>query len=216
MLSHRSSPLAEHFYDVVSDDQGVAYTAGPHATAAAAEYDALAWERWADSVPTGAAESIYYILAVPLIWPGPPPGAHRYSGLQFKIGRTCNVLTRLQNLRTGTSEELILHALQPGDAVAEAALHELFKEERWQGEWFAASPRLCAHVMATWRKYRILPPEHQQRLLRFAKRSSIYAGLRGGGYSFDMINPSINEPWHGSVLVDLVYTSLLRSGESEE
>ncbi|MGO9586864.1 MAG: GIY-YIG nuclease family protein [Limisphaerales bacterium] len=151
-----------------------------------------------------------------MVWPGPPPRGHRYSGLHFKIGRTTDVLKRLQNLRTGTSDDLIIDALEPGDALIEVERHRQFASDRRKGEWFAASPVLCRHVFETWKKYRILPPEHQRKVLSFVERSDIYSRLRTSGFKFDMINPSLNEPWFGSVFVDLVYTSLLRGGNDEK
>ncbi len=126
------------------------------------------------------------------------------------------MLKRLQNLRTGTSDDLIIDALEPGDALIEVERHRQFASDRRKGEWFAASPVLCRHVFETWKKYRILPPEHQRKVLSFVERSDIYSRLRTSGFKFDMINPSLNEPWFGSVFVDLVYTSLLRGGNDEK
>ena len=213
-LVHKEEAGGSHVIEVRDSKEGVIYTTDGHATREAAESAAKRWDDWADGVPTGAADSIYYILAIPLVWPGPPPGAHRYSGLHFKIGRTNDVLKRLQNLKTGTSDDLIIHALEPGDARIEAERHRKFASDRRQGEWFAASPVLCEHVIETWRKNRILPPEHQRKILSFLERSRIYSHLRSTGFKFDMINPSLNEPWFGSVFVDLVHTSLLR-GDAE-
>jgi hypothetical protein len=196
----------------IRDSSGeIVYSTDDCDTANVAESAANQWLKWADDAPDGRGDSIYYILAVPITWPGPPPGAHRYSGLHFKIGRATNVLKRLQDLRTGTSEDLIIHALEPGNASIEAERHRQFSSDRRQGEWFAASPRLCQHVYDTWRKNRILPPDHQQKIVSFFERSRIYAGLRSDGFKFDMINPSLEEPWFGSVFVDLVHTPLIRS-----
>jgi hypothetical protein len=206
---------SQHVVDVQYDSREIVYSSVPHGSAVAAEKSARSWYTWSQGVPTGETESIYYILGVPITWSGPPPGGHRYSGVHFKIGRTKNVEKRLQNLRTGTSEDLIIHALEPGNAERETELHEQFKSDRRQGEWFAASRFLCQHVLATWQKNRILPPEHQTKIVQFAERSRIYAGLRASGASFDMINPSLNDDWHGSVFVDLVNTPLCRSTEKD-
>ena len=213
MLIYRKDASARYICDVLHGNGETVFTSGAYDRRRDAASEALSWEQWATDVPNGTGDTIYYILAIPLIWPGPPPGSHRYSGLHFKIGRTRDVLKRLRNLKTGTSEELIIHALQPGNSKAEAALHAKFNSDRRQGEWFAASPLLCSHVLAMWRKYRVLPPEHQYKLLQFAERSEIYAALRKSGPLGDMINPSINEPWHGRVFLDLIHTSLLRHGE---
>ena len=168
----------------------------------------MEWKKWSELAPQGRAESIYYILAIPMNWAGPPPGSHRYSGLHFKIGRSKNVISRVRDLRTGTSDDLIIHAMEPGSSTLEAKLHQLFKSERRQGEWFSASPTLAQHVCAVWKKNLILPPEHQQKLLAFAEKCRTFAALRAGGARFDMVNPSLNEPWFGSVLVDLTNTDL--------
>jgi hypothetical protein len=208
------SPVTEtsgRYIGHVRDSSGaIAYSTDAFDDANLAERAAARWRRWADDVPNGRGDSVYYILAVPITWPGPPPGAHRYSGLHFKIGRATNVLKRLQDLRTGTSEDLIIHALEPGDASIEAERHRQFSSDRRQGEWFAASPRLCQHVHETWRRNRILPPDHQQKIVSFFERSGIYASLRSAGCKFDMINPSLEEPWFGSVFIDLVHTPLIR------
>lgn len=201
-----------HYVAHVRDSSGeIVYSTDECITANFAESVADQWRKWAEDVPDGRGDSIYYILTVPITWPGPPPGAHCYSGLHFKIGRATNVLKRLQDLRTGTSEDLIIHALEPGDASIEAERHKQFSSDRRQGEWFAASPRLCQHVHNTRRRNRILPPDHQRKILSFFERSRIYAGLRSEGFKFDMINPSLEEPWFGLVLVDLVHTPLIRS-----
>jgi hypothetical protein len=126
---------------------------------------------WFENAPGGRAESLYYILAVPITWPGPPPGAHPYSGLHVKIGRTMDVERRLAKLRTGTNDLLIVHALEPGDAATERRRHEQFRDERRQGEWFACSPALAMHMLATWERNNILPPEHQMRSCAFTSES---------------------------------------------
>lgn len=204
-----------HYTEVISGEGEVLYVSATHPFLAEAKEDAESWCVWFDGFPENQRESIYYILAVPIAWPGPPPGSHRYSGLHFKIGRTTDILKRYQNLRTGTSDDLIIHALQPGSSEVEMDIHRQFASDRRQGEWFAASPQLCKHVLDVWRRNRVLPPEHQNKLLAFSERSRTYAGLRQAGFHFDMINPSLNEPWHGSVFVDLVHTSLLRGSDHE-
>lgn len=217
MFQLRFDPTADgmHCAKVMREDGDILYVSSGHLLCSHAQEEAESWCEWFNGFPDNQKESIYYILAVPIGWPGPPPGSHRYSGLHFKIGRTRDILKRYQNLRTGTSDDLIIHALQPGSAKMEMETHQLFSSDRRQGEWFAASPQLCKHVLETWGRNRVLPPEHQQKLLAFSERSRIYAGLRRAGKHFDMINPSLNEPWHGSVFVDLVYTSLLRESDHE-
>lgn len=182
-----------------------------------AQKKAVAWANWAEHVADGTCESIYYIISVPETWAGPPPTAHPYSGLHFKIGRSKNVLKRLQNLQTGTSGDLIIHALEPGNSAREIELHEQFREERRSGEWFSASPILMQHVFQTWQRNRMLPPDHQFKVLQLAERISVYRAMRQAlGHAPDMVNPSLNEDWNGSVFLDLVYTKLAtRSGNRE-
>jgi hypothetical protein len=65
------------------------------------------------------------------------------------------------------------------------------------------------HIMATWRRNNLLPREHQLKVSMLWDRIDAYNAMREMiGRSPDMVNPSINEPWHGTVFVDLVYTRL--------
>ncbi len=180
-----------------------AHVTRPSATEQAARSAARYWIKWASAVELSAVNVVYYILSVPVTWPGPPPMSHAYSGLQFKIGVTNNVRRRVANLKTGSSAELIVHALEPGGTDVERQRHEQFVSDRRYGEWFAASPRLVNHVMDIWGHYRILPPEHMNAVMRHLERTLILRGARHvlGGPP-DMINPSLEEPWHGSVLID--------------
>jgi hypothetical protein len=181
-----------------------------------ARAEAVAWVDWTENVSAGTHESIYYILLVPETWAGPPPGAHPYSGLHFKIGKSKDVIRRVQNLQTGTSGDLIIHALEPGYSEREGQLHEQFQEERRSGEWFSASPQLMRHVFQTWKRHRMLPPEHQFKVVQLFDRIHAYKMMREAlGCAPNMVNPSLNEEWHGSVFVDLVYTKLLTGGGRE-
>lgn len=152
------------------------------------------------------AETIYYILAVPHSWPGPHPQAHRYSGLDVKIGRTRDLMMRVANLRTGTTSQLIIHAIEPGDSKLERERHEQFAKGRRQGEWFSCSPRLAQQIFRVWWRNNLLPPQHQAEVLLLQERIDTYLGVREiiGGPP-DLVNPSLGEPWHGKVMVDLVY-----------
>lgn len=199
------------------DDSDFVYETELHASEELAMEAAVRWLEWADNLAIGKTESIYYILVVPETWPGPAPGAHPFSGLHLKIGRTNDVLKRLQNLRTGTSGELIIMALEPGNAAIEQARHAQFASERRQGEWFACSPALCQHAMNTWQRNNLLPPEHQRRMLRLADRIHAYRAMRDAlGAAPDMVNPSLNENWRGNVFLDLVYTNLVKKGGLDE
>ncbi|HLF78484.1 MAG TPA: GIY-YIG nuclease family protein [Dehalococcoidia bacterium] len=180
-----------------------------------AKNDARRWLEWRDGVADGNVDSIYYILVVPETWAGPPAGAHAFSGLHYKIGRTRNVEKRLRNLQTGTSGELIVNALEPGGPDLERLRHRQFAEDRRSGEWFSASPRLCQHVFDTWRRNNLLPKAHQNKMAILAERIDIYREMRKAiGGTPDMVNPSLNEKWHGKVFVDLVYSRLLKGDPS--
>lgn len=196
-------------YNVLNESKEVLFSSEACHQPESAKNEAETWVHWANNAFEGKVESIYYIIQVPDTWPGPPPNGHPYSGLYVKIGRTNNVFKRLRNLQTGTFGKLIINALQPGDSKVEAKLHEKFKIDRRQGEWFVCSPQLFKHIMRTWYRYRILPREHQHLVMQLMEKSRIYGALRESlGHSPDMINPSINEDWHGFVLLDLVYSSL--------
>ena len=165
------------------------------------------WLHWYSNVMEGTVESIYYIVSVPDGWPGPQEVAHRYSGLRVKIGRATDVRRRLSDLRTGTPTDLIVHALEPGSSQLERQRHQEFQSDRRQGEWFSCSPSLVTHMWKTWGKNNALPPEHQIEVMRLQERIDTLLGARHFvGDSFDMINPSLDEPWKGKVLVDLAYS----------
>jgi len=171
------------------------------------------WAHWANNLFSGFVESIYYILQVPDTWAGPAPTAHPYNGLFIKIGRTNNVLKRLSNLQTGTYGDLIIHALEPGGSQRERELHKQFAHLRRHGEWFSCSEELTKHVITTWYKNKMLPPKHQYKLLEMTDRVKAYRQVREiiGGTP-DTVNPSLHEDWHGTTFVDLVYSSLAKSG----
>lgn len=169
---------------------------------------AVSWVEWFCQFPDGKCDCIYYILAVPETWPGPPLGSHHYSGLMVKIGRSNDVLRRFKELRTGTSSELIIHALEPGDASVEAKRHNQFSSERRQGEWFSVSPKLMKHIYEVWTHFRVLPREHQHKVMGLQERISYLRATRSVFQKApDMINPSLNEPWSGSVLIDTTIMS---------
>jgi len=131
------------------------------------------WLNWARNVPEGKADTIYYILVIPETWAGPEPKTHDFSGLHMKIGRTNNVLKRLKNLKTGTSGELIIMAMEPGSVKIEQSRHKQFADDRRKGEWFVCSPKLIQHAFYIWGKNNLLPKEHQQRMLRLSDRIQI-------------------------------------------
>lgn len=164
------------------------------------------WQHWYENVAKGTVESIYYIVSVPEIWAGPLGTDHRYSGLSVKIGRARNVTKRLANLRTGSSADLIIHALEPGSPSLERQRHKQFAEDRRQGEWFSCSLNLTTHIFNTWARNNALPPEQQIEVLRLQDRIDALLKARDliGGAP-DMINPSLDEPWEGTVLLDFAY-----------
>ncbi len=192
--------------EVNNPDQEIFYSTYKYPTHYQAVEDARKWIDWFENCPSGNVESIYYILCVPETWAGSPSGAHAYSGLHVKIGRTKNVLRRVQNLRTGTSGKLIIHALEPGGAKVERMRHKRFESDRRQGEWFACSPELTDHIFSTWSHYRVLPREHQHLVLALAHRLKILRSVRKVcNGAPDMINPSLNEPWTGNLFIDLTH-----------
>jgi len=174
--------------------------------------EAKRWLNWARKMPKGKADTIYYILVIPETWAGPAPGAHNFSGLHMKIGRTNNILKRVQNLRTGTSGELIIVAIEPGSSKIEQIRHKQFAKDRRQGEWFVCSPKLIQHAFTTWGKNNLLPKEHQLRILRLGDRIDAYKQARKIlGETPAIVNPSINEEWKsGPVFVDLMFTNLAK------
>ena len=58
----------------------------------------------------------------------------------------------------------------------------------------------------------MLPPEHQEKMQILAQRSNDYRIMRDliGGAP-DTVNPSLDDEWHGTTFVDLVYSSLAKS-----
>jgi hypothetical protein len=177
-----------------------------------AEEWVIDWCAWANKVSLGTIDSIYYIIQVPDSWAGPPKGAHPLHGLYIKIGRSKNVLQRLKNLQTGTYGQLTIAALEPGGSALEAELHKKFSHLRRQGEWFSCNEELFVHVFRTWYENKMLPPEHQQQMLVLGERSNAYRYMREiiGGAP-DTVNPSLEDEWHGTTFVDLVYSSLAKS-----
>ena len=200
--------------DIYHDDGDFYFTTEHSDTHAAAEKWANDWCKWANHVADGGVDSIYYIIQVPDSWAGPAVDAHPYQGLFVKIGRSKNVMQRLRNLQTGTYGDLVIHALEPGGSERETQLHKQFSGLRRQGEWFSCSQALAEHMFDTWGKYKMLPPEHQQKVLMLGERSRAYRKVREVlGKAPDTVNPALEEDWHGSFFVDLVYSSLAKSGK---
>ncbi len=202
MFKIETKAVSDGYVAVAFDrDSGVEFTSHTRENAGLAVEEASGWVTWFQQFPR--CDCIYYIIAVPETWPGPPSGFHGYFGLRAKIGRTNDVLRRLNELRTGTPEELIIHALEPGDAALEAKRHQQFASDRRQGEWFAVSPELGQHMLDTWSHYKVLPREHQVKMMELCERVERLRGIRKVfGGAPDMINPSLNERWGGKVLID--------------
>lgn len=132
----------------------------------------------------------------------------------MKIGRTTDVERRIANLRTGTNDLLIVHALEPGDPETERRRHLQFRDER-HGEWCACSPALTRHMISTWGRNNILSPLHQQEIVRLHERIGIYRPIRDVFRGApDTMNPSLNEPWRGRVFVDCLYALRGRGGRA--
>lgn len=64
----------------------------------------------------------------------------------IKIGRSGDVEKRLVALRNGSPVKLKVVGLLAAPMWMEAALHELFKDERQHGEWFLPSARLVRFI----------------------------------------------------------------------
>ncbi|KGF71363.1 hypothetical protein DO97_21630 [Neosynechococcus sphagnicola sy1] len=159
--------------------------------------DAETWFRWSQNVIHGQADSIYYIVAVPHDWTGSTIiESHPYMGLRIKIGFSKHPEKRVRELQTGTSDLLMLHALEPGDRELERKRHTEFSDHRKIGEWFMCSKALADHILRTWAKYRVLPPRHQENISVLVNRIKLYKSL----YKFwpdgpDLVNPPLDVPW---------------------
>ena len=68
------------------------------------------------------------------------------DGGPVKIGIARDLGSRLNSLRTGCPDPIVVLATAPGGKNEEAALHERFATHRRRGEWFAAAPELLAYV----------------------------------------------------------------------
>ncbi len=170
------------------------------------------WCRWANNLTKGDIDSVYYILQVPDTWPGPPNEVNPYSGLFVKIGRSRNVIQRLQNLQTGTFGELIIHALEPGGSERESELHKEFASLRRHGEWFSCSTKLTKHIYRTLFENKMLPRKYQHEVLKLAHRIQDYRQIRKFlGCTPDTVNPALDDEWHGTTMIDLVYSSLAKN-----
>lgn len=187
---------------VVCSKQGAIYHSTGHKFSGSEREEASEWLNWMLLAPRGNISSVYYILGVPINWAGPGLNRHRYSGLHFKIGTAKNVLKRFQDLKTGSAEELFLHALEPGGKAREAEIHRRFDVDRRQGEWFIASPDLTQHVTDVFAANRVMPPVHVDRLFELKRRIALLSLLRDADFKFDVINPSLNEDWGQVNLID--------------
>lgn len=86
LLTPRVNPDGKYVVEIPGDDGSILYKTDPCVKPEGALESARLWLQWFNDVPQGRAESIYYILSVPETWPGPAPGAHKYSGLDSRFG----------------------------------------------------------------------------------------------------------------------------------
>ncbi len=64
----------------------------------------------------------------------------------IKIGWSRSPVGRMAQLQTGQEVQLHLLAMAPGGSREESELHRRFASSRMVGEWFKATPMLCAYV----------------------------------------------------------------------
>ncbi len=76
------------------------------------------------------------------------------------------------------------------------ALHPAWNDGLENGSLLRMSR--CVMSFDTWEHHRMLPPEHQWKVLQLAERIGIYRAMRGVLGTPDMVNPSLNEEWYGS------------------
>lgn len=89
--------------------------------------------------------------AVNLLPPPTRPSVYFIGGASFrhiKIGFATDVYDRLYALQTGNPSPLIVYAYWPGTMDDERAAHEVFKDDRGNGEWFERSKRLEQAIRA--------------------------------------------------------------------
>jgi len=65
---------------------------------------------------------------------------------QIKIGFSCNMPSRLRQLRTACPVELKLLGVVEGNKAKERVLQEQFYQYNIRGEWFNPSPELCSAI----------------------------------------------------------------------
>jgi len=191
------------YFGRVERQDGFVYVTDACESDGKARSSAEEWCNWHENVISNDADTIYYIVAIPYAWIGPYSSANRYSGLEVKIGRSRNLMKRFSNLRTGTGSHLVIHAIEPGNSTVEQQRHNEFAKERRQGEWFVITPRLEKHIMKTWFRNNLLPREHQLEIVDLQHRIDKYIYVKKVIGVPDMVNPSLEEPWHGNVFVDL-------------
>ena len=57
----------------------------------------------------------------------------------------------------------------------------------------------------------MLPPEHQFEVLKLAHRIQDYKHIRQiVSHVPDTVNPALDDEWHGTTMIDLVYSSLAK------
>lgn len=88
-------------------------------------------DRAAYLLPSPTSPVVYFV--------GGPEG-------HIKIGFATNLKDRLAMLQTGNPAPLAAFAYWPGDLALERRAHEVFADDRGNGEWFWRSPRLLRAV----------------------------------------------------------------------
>ena len=92
----------------------------------------------------------FKLIAEEQVWASDNRDVYFVQGIttgHIKIGTSYNVVSRLANMQTNSSEELnLLGIIKKGGGSLEKELHQTFGDNRIHGEWFSPSPRLLSYI----------------------------------------------------------------------
>lgn len=106
-----------------------------------------------------------------------------------KIGYTTSIQNRLASLQTGSPYELKLLGFYEGTIEQEKTLHQLFAEERINGEWFDPTPELLATATnGSIRLERITPtlPQENGKAKTFTSAQLVETIYKGIGFRSEL------------------------------